>query len=386
MKNKKYNKNSDNLILRISNIPTKTNPGQGKAAFQLSISNLFNTLLFTPSNLNHINNKNFKKNLLNVRSFPFNNPPFPQKVNFIKKNLLSLLRISRVLFFSIYILSKREIYNTRLVHIHHLFYAIPALILKLFGAKILITIHGSDINKIEKSFILKSILNCFDIILCVANSQYISLKKFLSKHKIINIGNGVDYEFYKPNKNYLQRQKIILAVGNLRWQKNHKLLIKSFAEIYRNNKNWKLIILGEGPERKNLESLISHYDLNKVVSLPGSLSVEDTKVWMQKSMIFAMSSSTEGLPKALLEACSSGCACISTNVGDCSYILEGIGMICRNNNQIDFTSKLNFLITSPKVCMRYSKLAVKKMEGFSWSNYIKRHHQIYEKLYYETET
>ena len=104
------------------------------------------------------------------------------------------------------------------------------------------------------------------------------------------------------------------------------------------------------------------------------------QLFSQKSMIFAMSSSTEGLPKALLEACSSGCACISTNVGDCSYILEGIGMICRNNNQVDFTRKLNFLITSPKVCMRYSKLAIKKMESFSWSNYINRHHQIYEKL------
>ncbi len=42
----KVKENSENLILRISSIPTISNPGQGKAALVLSNSNLFNTLLF----------------------------------------------------------------------------------------------------------------------------------------------------------------------------------------------------------------------------------------------------------------------------------------------------------------------------------------------------
>ncbi len=378
---KKVNKeNSENLILRISSIPTISNPGQGKAALILSNSNLFNTLLFTPAKSKDINNKILKNKLLNLRFFPFITNPFPPKTKFFKSKILSLIRILRILFSSAYILSKREIYNCKLVHIHHLFYSIPALVLKSLGAKIIITIHGSDIHKIEKSFILKIILRRFDKILCVANSQYIVLKSFLSNKKLSNIGNGVDFQFYKPCKSFLERQKIILAVGNLRWQKNHKLLIKSFSKVYKNNKSWKLIILGEGPERENLESLIDSYDLTKAVSLPGSISVKETKNMMHKAMIFVMSSTTEGLPKALLEACASGCACIATDVGDCSFILEDVGIISRNNNEDELTSKLNFLINSPEVCINYSSLATKKMESFSWSNYINKHHQIYKKL------
>ena len=44
-----------------------------------------------------------------------------------------------------------------------------------------------------------------------------------------------------------------------------------------------------------------------------------------------MCSITEGLPKALLEACASGCACITTDVGDCSFIIKGVGIACRSN-------------------------------------------------------
>ena len=381
----KVKENSENLILRISSIPTISNPGQGKAALVLSNSNLFNTLLFTPSNSKNINKKIINNEILNLRFFPFNNNPLPLKTNFIMRKVLSSLRIIRVLFSSAYILSKREIYSCKLVHIHHLFYSIPALVLKLLGAKIIITIHGSDINKIEKSFIFKNILRLFDKILCVSNSQYIVLKSFLSNKKIINIGNGVDFQFYKSSKYYLKRQKIILAVGNLRWQKNHKLLIKSFAKIYKNNKSWKLIILGEGPERKNLETLISYYDLTKAVNLPGSISVEETKNLMNNAMIFVMCSTTEALPKALLEACASGCACIATDVGDCSFILEGIGITCRNNNEEELKNKLNFLINSPQACIKYSNLATKKMESFSWLNYINKHLQIYKHLTYKTE-
>ena len=379
----KFNKeNSESLILRISSIPTISNPGQGKAALILSNSNLFNTLLFTPVKSQNLNNNTIKNKLLNLRYFPFNNIPFPPKTNFMNSKILSLLRILRILFSSAYILSKKEIYNCKLVHIHHLFYSIPALVLKLLGAKIIITIHGSDINKIQKSFLLKIILRRFDKILCVANSQYIVLKSFINYKKLNNIGNGVDFQFYKPHKNYLERQKIILAVGNLRWQKNHKLLIKSFSNVYKNDRSWKLIILGEGPERENLESIISSYDLTKAVSLPGSLSVKETKNLMHKAMIFVMCSTTEGLPKALLEACASGCACIATDVGDCSFILEGVGITCKNNNEEELTNKLNLLINSPEACLNYSNLAVKKMESFSWSNYINKHNQIYKKLIY----
>ena len=380
MLNKVNRDNSDIFILRISSIPTISNPGQGKAALVLSNSNLFNTLLFTPSESNNIKNKIIKNKLLNLRFFEFNNKPLPLKANFIKSKMLSLVRIFRVLFSSAYILSKIEIYNYKLVHIHHLFYSIPALVLKLLGAKIIITIHGSDINKIKNSFILRSTLRCFDKILCVANSQHIILKSFLSNKKLSIIGNGVDSQFYKPCKNYLNRPKIILAVGNLRWQKNHKLLIKSFEKVYKKNSCWRLIILGEGPERRNLESLISYYNLTKVVSLPGSLSVEETRNFMNKSMIFVMCSTTEGLPKALLEACASGCACVGTDVGDCSFVLDGVGMTCRNNSEEELTRILNFLISSPQTCLKYSNLATKKMERFSWSNYIHKHQQIYKKL------
>ena len=73
--------------------------------------------------------------------------------------------------------------------------------------------------------------------------------------------------------------------------------------------------------------------LDRYVFLKGYLNQKDIKNWMQTSRIFVMSSRVEGFPKALLEAAACGCACVSTNAGDCDYFLKDIGFIARNNNK-----------------------------------------------------
>ena len=91
--------------------------------------------------------------------------------------------------------------------------------------------------------------------MCVSHKQYKILSNFISKEKLLYIGNGVDVKFFKPNKSYLERKKIILSVGNLRWQKNYNLLIEAFSIIHKNNNEWKLVICERG-ERKKIEHLI----------------------------------------------------------------------------------------------------------------------------------
>lgn len=363
-------------ILRISNLPTINRSGQGKAAFELSESKHINTTLFTP----FINKKiDSHIEIDNLNHFYFPNIVFPKNSNKIINFIFSIRRFFSITLASINLIFNKKIYFNDLVHIHHIFYFFPALVLKILGSKIIITIHGSDINKIEKSPLIRSIIKLFDRVLCVSYKQHKILTNFVNKKKLFYVGNGVDVKFFKPDRSYLDRKKFILSVGNLRWQKNYGLLIDSFAIVNKNHPEWKLVICGDGPERKKIQELIKTKKLSDKVFLKGYLDKKDVKKWMQSSRIFVMSSEVEGFPKALLEAAACGCACVTTNVGECDNFLKDIGYISKNNKK-DLAKKILKLIDSSTLSEESSLKSIKRAKLFSWKSYIDLHRNIYDSL------
>jgi glycosyltransferase involved in cell wall biosynthesis len=103
---------------------------------------------------------------------------------------------------------------------------------------------------------------------------------------------------------------VILAIGRLEVQKNFPNLLRAFA-LVRQQTPARLIILGEGSERDRLTSLITEMGLNHDISLPGF--VGNPAAYMAHSAVFAMSSSWEGMPVALIEALALGIPVVSTD-------------------------------------------------------------------------
>jgi N-acetylgalactosamine-N,N'-diacetylbacillosaminyl-diphospho-undecaprenol 4-alpha-N-acetylgalactosaminyltransferase len=102
----------------------------------------------------------------------------------------------------------------------------------------------------------------------------------------------------------------ILAVGRLSRQKGFDILINAFSKSNLKSKI-KLIILGEGKERKNLEKLIIELNLKKQVLLFGK--VDNPFIYMKYATFFILSSRYEGFPVVLLEALACGTPVITTN-------------------------------------------------------------------------
>jgi glycosyltransferase involved in cell wall biosynthesis len=116
--------------------------------------------------------------------------------------------------------------------------------------------------------------------------------------------------------------RVLVSVGSLSRQKNHKLLISAFHAARTKDANLRLIILGEGPQRSALEKLVLKLGLQEVVSMPGF--VANPFAYMRAAHRFVLSSSYEGFGLVLVEALCSGARIIST---DCPSgpveILEG---------------------------------------------------------------
>ncbi len=138
------------------------------------------------------------------------------------------------------------------------------------------------------------------------------------KHKLHVIYNPVvDEDLYSKAKMSLEHPwfqpdspPVFLAVGRLTKQKDFNTLIEAFA-IARKFVKARLIILGEGELRTELELLIRKLGLSGDILMPGF--VDNPYMYMSKAKAFVLSSLWEGLPTVLIEAMACGCPVISTD-------------------------------------------------------------------------
>ncbi|MEO1373378.1 MAG: glycosyltransferase [Cyanobacteria bacterium J06635_10] len=102
----------------------------------------------------------------------------------------------------------------------------------------------------------------------------------------------------------------ILAVGRLTEQKDFATLIEGFA-ILRKKRMVRLIILGEGELREDLEKLVTELGISKDVIMPGF--VDNPYQYMKNADVFVLSSKWEGFGNVIVEAMACGCPVVSTN-------------------------------------------------------------------------
>ncbi|GAA1334982.1 glycosyltransferase [Streptomyces sanglieri] len=105
--------------------------------------------------------------------------------------------------------------------------------------------------------------------------------------------------------------QVILGVGRLTQQKDFETLIKSFYEVQKVNKNARLIIIGSGPKKDDLEDLIDRLGIQSKVKIIEY--VEDIYSVMKESDIFVLSSRWEGFGIVLVEAMAVGTPVVATN-------------------------------------------------------------------------
>jgi glycosyltransferase involved in cell wall biosynthesis len=103
---------------------------------------------------------------------------------------------------------------------------------------------------------------------------------------------------------------VIVAAGRLKPQKNFPLLLRAFARL-RQRRPARLLIMGEGKQRRELESLTRQLDIADDVAMPGYVS--NPYAAFTHAALFVLSSDWEGLPTVLIEALACGCPVVATD-------------------------------------------------------------------------
>lgn len=115
----------------------------------------------------------------------------------------------------------------------------------------------------------------------------------------------IDHPWLEPGQ-----PPVILAVGRLAEAKDYPTLIRAFARL-RQQRFVRLVILGEGELRAQLETQIQAAGLTEDVALPGF--AENPFSWMRRASVFVLSSAWEGLPNVLMQAMACGTSVVSTD-------------------------------------------------------------------------
>ncbi len=281
------------------------------------------------------------KNSINLIDLSFKYFKILPKTGFLGSRL-SYIIIFLLSFLPLFFLLKKHKPNKIILH---LITSLPLTLLFFFNLKynFILRISGYPKLNILRKFLWKLSANKLNSITCPT----IELKTQLEKKKIFNNKKV----FYLPDAiinlkehsknidkenselNFAKNKKIILSAGRLTKQKNFIYLINEFENFYRFNKNFILVILGDGEDRKLLENTIKEKKLEEGIFMLGHRN--DIYNIMRKSDVFVLSSLWEEMGFVIVEAAMNNLYVISSDCpnGPKEFLNNGRNGILFSSNQ-----------------------------------------------------
>ena len=330
--------------------------------------------------INYLTNNNIKVTLISSK-IDKKGPGF-QKKNFIFLRVNPFLKLFflpyrwLIAFYSIknliksFSLYKKE--NTVVLSMQSSMVAI--IICKFYGIKVVArnsedplssTVYADNYFLAFIVFIMRFfIYNFANGILTNSLGSKKSLELFiLNKNKVKTIYNPYLLKIKKIKK--IKKKNIILSVGRLCKQKDFETLILGFSIFIKKFPNYKLVILGDGPDKIKLENLIKNLKLEKKIFLKGW--IKNTEKYFSSAKVFALTSLYEGLGNVYIDAINFEIPCVYTNCksGPDEILLNGKGgykVKIRDKHDLNF--KLEKCVLNYKLSQDKARKAKKKIGRF----------------------
>jgi len=369
-------------ICRVSQTyPTKQNEGKGLHAYNISNLISYPTLIVT---------KYYNEEYLcpsehvKIKKIKYIQYPFPKsKKEFFKYILALFTYIIGQIEFTLKSLMVIYKFNADIIHLQSPHAFLIGIVGKLFGSKIVVTFHGSDLKRVSKNKVFMFFLKKFDGYYYVSHDMKPILEKYFKKEKILFTPSGVDTDFYRDTLMLTERDKILLSVGNIRWQKNFSDLIDAFFIFHKKFPDYKLRIIGKVVEKREYKKIIKKiqfYKLEKKIELVGYKNKYEIRNEMSKAQLFVMSSVTEGMPKVILESFACRLPVLATNVGGCKILINDSGRVVPPSNPELMAQGIIKIINNKDIYNDFLNNIIKNAQIYSWKNNAKKIEKYFEEM------
>ena len=293
-------------------------------------------------------------------------------------------------------------YNLEILHVH---YAIPhayaaymaKMMLKEKGIdiKVVTTLHGTDITLVGSHPSYKTAvefsINNSDVVTSVSNSlKQDTLRLFSITNEIKVVHNFIDTEKYdRESQNECQRiavakpeERILTHISNFRPVKRIEDVVKIFYNVQKQIPA-KLLMVGEGPEKRNAELLVKKLGIkDKVIFLGNSNEISKILCYTD---VFLLPSESESFGLAALEAMAASTAVISTNTGGLSEVnIQGKTGYLSNLGDCDkMAMNAISILKDDETLMKFKKAAKEHTKQFCLDNRLPVYENIYNAAFHK---
>jgi glycosyltransferase involved in cell wall biosynthesis len=317
----------------------------------------------------------------------------------MQKSMLARLQLPLLLlseFFSVNMLMLKQRFP--LIHAHWILPQglVAVMAKKLFGAKVLVTVHAGDVFPLKSG--LMRALSAWTL----RNADMVTVNSVATGDAVRRVADvpmriipmGVDLKLFSSKgasirKKYGIDGKMILFVGRLAEKKGVSYLISAMAKIRKSCPGCKLLIAGDGPDKPLLEKQVANNALDDSVIFAGSISKEKLPAFYHSADVFvlpsiiAKSGDTEGLGVVLLEAIASGVPVVASKVGGIPDIIidRKTGLLVEQKSPDEISAAIISLLRNPKKGKSLSKTALEHVrKNYSWEKVSGDFSEIYSSL------
>lgn len=249
--------------------------------------------------------------------------------------------------------------------------------------KIVVTLHGGPNRDIEKKS-AKIFNKCANIVIALSNNSKDKLiDNGLSNKKIRVVYNGIEMLKHTTDESYISNNESkvvrVLVSGRLTEQKGHRYLLDAIKVLKEKHSNLRLIILGDGELRQDLEQKVQKLEISDIVEFLGFK--ENVYEYINISDIFILPSLWEQFPISILEAMFLEKPIIASNVNGVGEQLGDAGILINPGNVDEIVEAIDLLISDKKKRKELGKAARRRfLDNFTLENMGRNTLGIYQEL------
>lgn len=221
-----------------------------------------------------------------------------------------------------------QIHQRQIIHLHNHFgdssCTVSMLAAALGGFSYSFTMHGPYIFFEPYRWRIDEKINRALFVACISHycrSQGMIFAPADKWQKMQIIHCGIDPALFATVTHQESSQRL-LYVGRLAVVKGLPILLESLATLKRSRPNILLTVVGDGPDRPQLEQMTQQLGLSGNVKFVGYQSQTEVRKYIQETDIFVMASFAEGVPVVLMEAMAAGVPVVATQIAGVSELVE----------------------------------------------------------------
>jgi colanic acid/amylovoran biosynthesis glycosyltransferase len=185
----------------------------------------------------------------------------------------------------------------------------------LLGISFSFTAHRGDI--LDEKVLLQEKVNRAKFGIAISEYNKVCLLGMapdVEENKIVTVHCGVETDVFLPRYRTPIGPVTFLSVGSLLARKGHVYLVEACRVLKEHHINFRCSIVGEGPQRAELQRLIEKYKIEEEIALVGSAPHEDVQTYFDNTDVFVLPSLSEGIPVVLMEAMSKALPVVATRI------------------------------------------------------------------------